>query len=131
MLTLSTIQFYLRELLIFRWLDLLEISMLAGAIYYFARWLQRDPHHRLAPRFFGLCLLLTSADYLGLSNLSTLLLMCWPLLIMLLILVHRDTLQKNFVAYKKIVPAKVAIADNWIENLVAACLLSPQKSQQI
>lgn len=127
----ATLQSYLRELLIFHWTDLIEISLIASAIYYFCTWLRRDAQHNLAPQFLALCGLLVGADYLGLQNLSTLLLSCWPLLLLLFIIVHSDTLQKNFVAYKKIVPAKIAPTGSWVESLVAACLLSPQKNHSI
>jgi hypothetical protein len=109
----------------------MEILLISTAIYYFARWLQYDRQKNLAPVFFATCMAITSADYLGLTNLTNLVLSCWPLTLMLFVLVHQQTLQKNFVALKKIIPAKILIPNNWVENLIAACMTSPQKTQKL
>lgn len=128
---LTNIQSYLRDLLIFNYTDLMEILLISMAIYYFARWLQYDRQKNLAPVFFATCMAITTVNYLNLTNLSNLVLNCWPLILMLFVLVHQQTLQKNFVALKKIIPAKILIPNNWVENLIAVCMTSPQKNQKL
>lgn len=128
---LTNLQLYLRDLLIFSYTDLIEILLISLAVYYFARWLQYDRQKNLAPMFFATCMAITSANYWGLTNLSNLVLSCWPLILMLFILVHQQTLQKNFIAFKKIIPAKILIPNNWVESLIAACMTSPQKNQKL
>ena len=114
----------LQDLLIFSYLDFLEILIFSFGIYKFAAWLKHDKQKKLTPVFFSFCFLIIISNYLKLNNLNNFLLTSWPVILVLFILVHQNTLQKNFIALKNIIPAKKPENHNWITNLISASLTS-------
>jgi len=113
----------LRELMIFGWRDAVEISALAYLFYKTSLWLKKDRQKNLIPSFYAYCSLHLFAYYTHLPTLSFVLLLTTPAVAMLFILVHQETLQRNFVSLKNTLPA-TPISTDWLEGLVRASLLA-------
>ena len=102
---------------LYRWQDGIEILLLSGLLYYLSRWLSQDTQKPLLAVLYGYCTLLYVSDYLYLSTINALLLLFLPILCAVLLLIHRNTLQKNFVTLHALTPQQKPAAD-WIELLV-------------
>ncbi|MFC1841884.1 hypothetical protein ACFLYA_02320 [Candidatus Dependentiae bacterium] len=114
--------FYLRNIVEFLFFSLI--------IYYFSIWLKKDRHKNLLPYFYGYCAMTLVAHYTQLTTISYFLFLFSPVAIMLFILVHQKTLQKNFVAIKNIMPAKQVKSD-WQNALVRSFLFAINNNKEI
>jgi len=106
---------------LYRWQDAVEIVLLSGVLYYLSRWLAQDHRKPLVFILYSYCALLAFSDYAYLPTINALALLFLPILCAILLLIHRDTLQKNFIALHAITPAEQP-QDDWIESLVRAAL---------
>lgn len=78
---------------------------------------------------YGYCLMLIGAYLLTLPFIFSLLLSATPIVCILLILMHQETLQKNFVIPQKIVPA---LRDSsWIESLIQTCMIASAQNKNL
>jgi len=102
------------------WRDLIEIAFFIAAFYRVSCWLARDRSSDLLPHFYGYCVGFIIAYMAGLELISSLLLLSAPVAALLFILVHRETLQKNFITHKRVV--QEASNTGWVEALVSASL---------
>ncbi len=84
------------------WRDCLEIIFFASLFYYLTLWLKKDKTKNLLPYFYGYCLITFCAYMLELTTVTSLLFLFTPAAVMLFILMHQDTLQRNIVALKHI-----------------------------
>ncbi len=120
----------LNFLLIYKWIDFLEISFLSVTIYYFSLWLKRDVQKNLAPGFFTLCSIIILSYALDMNNISNFLIIFMPSILMLFILVHQNILQKNFISIKNIAVPKIK-NNNWIDLFMRHCLNLMNQNKQI
>ncbi|MGE0206278.1 MAG: hypothetical protein AB7R69_00345 [Candidatus Babeliales bacterium] len=100
------------------WQDPVEIIILAGIIYYFSLWLHADKTKPLLTYFYSYCLIFFGCYHFNFLTISSFLLFFSPVIFTLIILIHQELLQRNFVALKKIIPAKASIHHDWLEHLV-------------
>lgn len=84
------------------WRDILEIGLFYAAFYYAACWLKKDTQKNLIGYFYAYCIIIVGAYTLDLPTLTYCLFISSPIVIMLFILMHHDTLQRNFIAIKNI-----------------------------
>ncbi len=112
------------------WSDGIEIIFFSTGIYYFSLWLKQDHHKNLLGYFYSYCTLALIAYHVPLYGISFLLCMSSPIVFMLFILVHQNTLQKNFVALRNIVPAHKESAD-WLDIFIRACLINSNNNKEL
>lgn len=106
---------------LFNWRDGIEILFFWGTIYYFLRWLNYDKQKNLlVPVYLYWCLLL-GAQVMGLYSISLIVLLTAPALIIFFIILHQETLQKNFIALKNISLEPITNT-HWLEELMRSCL---------
>lgn len=120
----------LNHFMIFKWSDFIEILIFSSFIFYFSNWLQKDKQKKLLPTFYSLCFLFIASDYFGLFTLSNFLFSFAPVGIMLFILLHQNSIQKNFIAAKNITPLSLSKLD-WVECLIKAMLTSTNSNKEI
>lgn len=120
----------LNHMYIFFWKDFVEIGLFALVLYSFSLWLKQDNKKNLLTQFYSLLTIFTLTYIAGMESFSSFLYASWPALTMLFILVHQNTLQKNFIALKNITPSKIQ-QDNWIEVLIRSCIVSMNRSREI
>jgi len=114
----------------FYWRNCIEILFFTLLIYYFSLWLKADRKKNLLPYFYGYCTLTLVTHFTQLTTISYFLFLFAPVAIMLFILIHQTTLQRNFVALKNIVPAK-NIKTNWPETVIRSFLFAINKNKEI
>ncbi len=108
-------------LLIARWQDIIEIIILSSGIYYFSLWLSYDKQKPLALSLYGYCFALIATQLMNLSTIYLLLVILCPLVFSVFILLHQETIQKNFIGLHAIQPVQKPTND-WIELAVRAAL---------
>ncbi len=106
---------------VYRWQDGVEILLISVLFYYLSLWLSQDKQKPLLSLFYGYSSALIIAEYSNLVTISTLLLLFLPIMFVTFLIIHQNTLQKNFISLHTITPSKKPSAD-WIETLVRAGL---------
>lgn len=115
---------------IFSWRDCVEILFLSYALYGVSLWLQRDFQKPLLLYFYGYCLLFFTTHYAHLSTIHSLLLTLFPICALIFILLHQDTLQRNFVMLRNITPAE-QVTEHWTELLIRSSLVAASNNKEI
>ncbi len=108
---------------IYGWRDILEIVFFSGVLYGFSLWLKADQQKSLLLYFYSYCTLLTGCYVLSLNTAGTALLAFSPVVLVTFIVLHQETLQKNFISFLSLTPQKSS-PQEWIELLVRGCLVS-------
>lgn len=101
--------------------DALELLGLAYICYRWLRWLQQDKQKPLLHYFYGYCAVLIISSSLQLTTFLFVLNYSAPLIMMLFVLIHQHTLQKNFIGLYKIKPAQTDLS-NWLQDIIGFCL---------
>lgn len=114
----------------FIWRDIIEVLFFATLVYYIALWLKKDRQKNLLPYFFGYCLVFLFSWAIQLSTITLLLFIYTPAALMLFILIHQETLQRNLVALKNRAPS-YSSRDNWLETLLRSCLVAINHNKEI
>ena len=110
--------------------DVLEILFFTTILYRFSLWLKKDLQKNLVPYLYAYSSAMALAYYLPLPTISSFLLVGAPVALIFLVVIHQEILQKNFVALKNYVPAKVASTD-WLETLIRSSLIAINNNQSI
>jgi hypothetical protein len=121
---------FLNSFMIFKWSDFLEISIFSSFIFYFSLWLKTDSQKKLLPIFYSLSALFIFSDYFQLFTLSNFLFTFSPVFILLFIVLHQNTIQKNFISTKNITPAHLQKL-NWVSELVKTLLTATDSKKEI
>ncbi len=114
----------------FGWRDAVEILTFSTLFYWVSRWLKRDKQKNLVGYFYSYCALCFTAYFAQLPTMTTFLFMFAPVMIIFFLLMHQETLQKNFVALRNITPAKLANSQ-WLDTLVRTCLVAINNNKEV
>jgi len=123
-------KYFLSYTSLFYWRNLIEISFFAVLFYYAAQWLKKDNQKNLLLYFYGYCAIAFTAHFLNLTTISYTLFLFAPVIAMIFILIHQETLQKNIIALKNITPAQ-QIHFDWLETIIKTSLLAINNKQSI
>lgn len=100
------------------WRDCIEILFFFLIFYRCMIWLSKDTHKNLLEYFLAYCTTFGIAYLMQLSIVCAVMLLYAPVIIMLFIVFHEQTIQRNFVTpHHIIVPQKSYT--NWIETLIS------------
>ncbi len=110
--------------------DIIEVLFFAGAIYYIQLWLKKDSQRNLLLGFYIYCALFCASYYADLPVLRFILFIFAPAIAMLFIILHQETLQKNFITLSN--PA-IPLKDQstWIDELIKCTLTALNKHKDI
>lgn len=111
------------HLLITGWHDVVEIILCISACYYVTAWLYQDKQSSLLTVAYGYCALIFSSYLLPLPTIFIALMTFAPLVVAALLMLHKESLQKSFVALHRITPAKKDL-HNWAQDCIQTALLS-------
>lgn len=114
----------------FLWRDSIEIMLLAIVIYYLSLWLKKDRQKNLLFYFYGYCATSATAHIVQLTTISHLLVLFSPIFIIFLVLIHQETLQKNFVALRNITPARPTRSE-WLDSMMQTILTTMNNHNNI
>ena len=101
--------------------DIAEILFYSSCIFVFCHWLKTDTTKNLLIYFFGYCAFALAAWILQLPTLTPFLFTYAPIAILLFIVLHEKTLQRNLVALCSITPARTEHAD-WLDIVLSSSL---------
>ncbi len=116
---------------IINWHDAIEIIFFSSVIYYFSRWLVGDKQKNLLFAFYGYCIALIAAFHFNLSSIATLLFIGSPIIAVIFILLHKETLQRNFITLKNVIPAQAPVQEHWLESLMRSCLIAMNNNKEL
>src|SRR5579872_4264973 len=108
---LPLIQWHLQ---LITWRDAVEIFFFSLMFYSLTRWLATDNEKNLLPYFYGYCSVALLSYACQLPTLTYCLFLFSPAVILLFMLLHQETLQRNMIALKNITAAAPASRD-WLE----------------
>lgn len=114
-----------------RWHDLIEIAFFSTVIYYFSLWLIGDKQKELLFYFYGYCAATIAAFTFNLPAIASLLFIGSPVITVIFIMLHQETLQRNFITLKNIIPAQKMHTENWIELLIRSCVMAMNNNKEL
>lgn len=115
---------------LYGWKDILEITLFSGALYYFSLWLQRDKQKPLLLYFYGYCLALTVCYVAHLATTQTALLLFSPVILVVFVVLHQESLQRNFVALHTI-SSSYKDSEDWVSLLMRSCLVAVSNHKEL
>ena len=110
--------------------DIIEIAFYSSCIFIFCTWLKTDKTKNLLGYFFMYSGLAILAWVIQLPTLTTFLFSYAPVALLLFIILHEKTLQRNVVALRSITPAQHASSD-WIDTVISSCLSAINGNKKI
>lgn len=111
--------------------NMIEIVFFSGIIYLFSLWLKQDKRHNLLLWFYGYCLIFLTAHLVNLSTMSVFLLYCAPFALILFVLFHQETLQRNFVSLRNNHYSLDHYPSEWLENLIRVSLTAMNNNRSL
>jgi DNA integrity scanning protein DisA with diadenylate cyclase activity len=124
------ISFFNHYLFITSWRDILEIFFLSSMVYALIRWLAQDVQKNILFWFYSYAALLFGTYYLNLQIIHMTLFVTSPVALMLFILLHQQTLQKNFITLTSL-STKAHATNHWLEELIQASLYALNKNREV
>lgn len=101
--------------------DCAEIIFYSSILYVFCIWLKTDKTKNIVGYFLTYCITALSCWYLQMPTMTHFLFSYAPIALLLFIIMHEKTLQKNLVALRTITPA-TAPQDDWLDTVLSSCL---------
>ena len=101
--------------------DIVEILFYSSCTFALCKWLRADKTKNLMSYFFAYCALMLCAWITELSTLTPFLFTYAPVALLLFIVLHEKTLQRNLVSLCSITPARVQHED-WLDTLLSSSL---------
>lgn len=101
--------------------DIIEIVIYSSCIFTLCKWLKTDKTKNILTYFFAYCGLALCAWITQLPTLSPFLFTYAPIALLLFIVLHEKTLQRNLVTLCSITPTKVQHED-WLDILLSSSL---------
>lgn len=114
----------------FRIAILLRSSFFSTTVYYILLWLRKDDERNLLVSFYLYCALFFASHYFDLPVVRFVLFISAPVIALLFIIVHQETLQKNFVRLAKS-PLPAQEKNNWVDELIKCCLTALNRHKDI
>lgn len=110
--------------------DIFEIAFYSSCIFIFCTWLKTDKTKNLLGYFFIYSALSLLAWVIQLPTLTAFLFSYAPVALLLFIILHEKTLQRNVVALRSITPAQHTSSD-WIDTVISSCLSAINGNKKI
>jgi hypothetical protein len=110
--------------------DCIEIIFYSTLIYFFCLFLKTDKTKPLLVYFLSYCTLILVAWSLELPTITPFLYAYAPIALILFIVIHEKTLQRNFVALRTITPAK-PLQEDWLDLLLSSALAALNNNKSI
>lgn len=110
--------------------DLIEIFFFSTVIYYLLLWLRKDTQKNLIGYFYAYCFIFFTAHYANLPVIRFALFITAPIVALIFIIMHQETLQKNFVTLTKRAPELLG-ESHWVDELIKCCLMALNRHREI
>lgn len=110
--------------------DIIEIIFYSSCIFTLCQWLRADKTKNITVYFFAYCMLTLSAWVAQMPTLTPFLFSYAPVALLLFIILHEKTLQRNLVTLCSITPARIQHED-WLDTLLSCSLTSINNNKLI
>src|SRR3984893_10089955 len=110
--------------------DIIEIAFYSSCIFIFCTWLKADKTKNLLGYFFAYSGLTLLAWVIQLPTLTSFLFSYAPIALLLFIILHEKTLQRNVVALRSLTPAQHTSHD-WVDIVISSCLAAINANKTI
>jgi|SRR5690606_7608521 len=110
--------------------DVIEITFYSFIIYAFCIWLKTDKTKNILGYFLSYCITILVAWFFDLPTLATFLLSYSPVAVIILIVLHEKTLQRNLVTLRTITPAQTPDKE-WLDIVLSVSLSAINNNQSI
>jgi len=110
--------------------DIIEILCYSGIIYTFCIWLKTDRTKNLLFYFLAYCTITLFSWAIELPTLTPFLFSYTPIALILFIIAHEKTLQRNLITLRSITPAQPHQED-WIDTLISSALATINNNRSI
>lgn len=101
--------------------DCIEIFFYSTIFYIFCTWLKTDKTKNILPFFLSYCTLSLCAWMTNFPTLTTFLFSYAPVALLLFIILHEKTLQRNLVTLRALTPTQQKPHD-WLDVIMSSCL---------
>ena len=108
----------------------IEILSLTLIFYFFSIWLSYDRSKFLLPYFYSYCAAALLAHVFALTTLENFLFLYSPAALLMLVVIHQETLQKNFILARNITPS-VPAENDWLNLLMRSFLIALNQNKSI
>lgn len=105
------------------WRDITEICIFSLSIYALQLWLHHDRQKPLLGYWYAYCSIWMIAYALNLSTVWYALLIMLPGILLMFVLIHQRTLQRNYLTLRSIIPAQIQ-TDDLLDVLIQTALAS-------
>ncbi len=113
---------------IFCWQDIAEILIIFFTILYISYWFKKDKEKPLVLYLYSYLFIFFITDFFQMETINFILLILSPIALSILILMHKETLQKNFIALHTINGNHQINHVDWPEILIQATLFASNKN---
>jgi hypothetical protein len=110
--------------------DIIEIIFYSSCIFTLCQWLRADTTKNITIYFFAYCALAIGAWLTQLPTLTPFLFTYAPVALLIFIVLHEKTLQRNLVALCSITPARIEYED-WLDTLLSCSLATINANKAI
>ena len=110
--------------------DIVEILFYSSCTFALCRWLKTDKTKNIIAYFFAYCALVLCAWITQLPTLTPFLFTYAPVALLLFIVLHEKTLQRNLVTLCSITPAQIHHED-WLDTLLSSSLATINANKSI
>lgn len=110
--------------------DIVEIIIFSSCIFSFCKWLKTDKTKNLLGYFFAYSSLVFCAWFIQLPTLVHFLCNYAPVALLLFIILHEKTLQRNLVTLRSLTPAQ-QVSQDWLEIVMSSCLTTINTNKTI
>ena len=101
--------------------DIVEIVFYSSCIFILCQWLRTDKTKNLLIYFFAYCILTLCAWIIQLPTLTPFLFTYAPIAVLLFIVLHEKTLQRNLVSLRSITPTQ-PYHEDWLDIILSSSL---------
>lgn len=115
---------------IFSLTDIFEIFFISTIIYTLTLWLKKDQTKNLIIPFYSYFGCLFFSYYFNLAAINYIFFISFPILIIVFIILHQESLQKNFIMLNRNTNDRNKNQD-WVEEFIKSCLLALNKKKEI
>ena len=115
---------------IFNLQDLIEIGLIASSFFYISLWFSKDKEKPLLQWLYSYTTLFLVADYTHMATLATGLVIFAPVTFIALFLIHKETLQKNFISLQSIKHPNTT-SSFWPDIVVQMTLMNANSNKEV
>lgn len=127
----TTLHLMLQQWAYVNWRDGIEILFFATALFYAAQWLKQDRQQPLLGYLYSYLALTIGSYFCGLFSISYVLCALSPAAVMVFVLIHQKTLQRNYISLRNLTPRKQTHNANWVELVVRSCLVAMNNKKPV